>query len=191
MATHDDVDRTICLTGPESSGKTTLALALGARLGAPVVPEIAREYLANRSVYAPEDVLEIARRQLAAERQARSAHRGLLICDTDLLVLRIWWREKYGALPALLNDMPQEYGDRAYLLLAPDLPWTPDPLRENPTDRERLFALHRAELRAAGRSHGIVRGEGAARIVCAVTQIESLSRAARTGAQDPDQASTA
>ena len=24
---------------------------------------------------------------------------GLVVCDTDLLVIRVWWEEKFGALP--------------------------------------------------------------------------------------------
>jgi nicotinamide riboside kinase len=178
MAKHDAVDRTICLTGPESTGKTTLAHALGARLAAPVVPEVARAYLAGRSGYAPEDVLEIARRQLEAERLARAEHRGLLICDTDLFVLRIWWAEKYGPLPALLEESPSARAPtphaRGYLLLAPDLPWVSDPLRENPLDRDRLFALHRDALSRSGHPHRVVTGHGRARTECAIRCAQSL-----------------
>jgi nicotinamide riboside kinase len=175
MAPNDDVDLTICLTGPESTGKTTLALALGERLEARVVPEVARAYLAHRDGYDADDVLEIARLQLAAEARARAAHRGLLICDTDLLVLQIWWREKYGELPALLSKLPRETAPRVYLLLAPDLPWMPDPLRENPVDRDRLYGLHLAALQGDNWPHRVVTGVGDARTECAVAQIASLT----------------
>ena len=61
----------IVLTGPESSGKTTLAQFLSRELDHPWVPEFAREYLTqiNRP-YTSTDLLEIARGQIQAEEQA-------------------------------------------------------------------------------------------------------------------------
>jgi nicotinamide riboside kinase len=183
MATHDAVDRTICLTGPESTGKTTLARALSERLGAPVVPEVARAYFEGRAArkgldvregYVRDDLLEIARLQREAEHAARVAHRGLLICDTDVLVLRIWWREKYGPLPQPLIDGPPYPGARAYLLLAPDVPWQSDPLRENPVDRDRLYVLHVRALSEAGLPYRVVTGAGAERVASALRQLRSL-----------------
>jgi nicotinamide riboside kinase len=185
MATDADADVTICLTGPESTGKTTLAHALAVRFGAPVVPEVARSYLEGRNAYQREDLLEIARRQLDAERDARTAHRGLLLCDTDLWVLRIWWAEKYGRLsedpPGVLAEEPDDRVPRGYLLLAPDLPWQSDPLRENPTDRDRLYRLHEDALSQARCPHRVVTGLGQARVDCAIRQLQSLSDELRAG----------
>ena len=55
-----DGHRTLCLTGPESSGKTTLAACLAQVLDAVVVDEVARGYLAGRRSYGREDLLRIA-----------------------------------------------------------------------------------------------------------------------------------
>jgi len=174
MATDDGVDRIICLTGPESTGKSTLAAVLGERFEARVVPEVAREYLASRSTYGPDDLLAIARLQSVREHRARTEHRGLLICDTDLLVIQIWYREKFAAVPEFVTRELSRRSSRGYLLLAPDLPWEPDPLRENPDDRDRLFELHRAELDASPFPHRIVRGRGAARERCASEMLQQL-----------------
>lgn len=174
MATHDDFDRIICLTGPESTGKTTLAQTLAQRFHARLVPEAARAYLGTKGSYGPDDLLEIARLQLAAERRARAEHRGLLICDTDLLVIGIWYREKYATLPEFLTEQLSKRSARGYLLPEPDIPWTPDPQRENPTDRWRLFDLYLAELDSSRFPYRIVRGQGDVREECAIEQMRSL-----------------
>jgi nicotinamide riboside kinase len=174
MATHDDVDRIICLTGPESSGKTTLAQTLAERFDVPLVAEAARAYLEEKGSYGPDDLLEIARLQIAAERRARAEHRGLLICDTDLLVIGIWYREKYATLPEFLTEQLSKRSARGYLLLEPDLPWTPDPQRENPTDRWRLYDRYLAELDASRFPYRIVGGPGHSREETALVQLRSL-----------------
>jgi nicotinamide riboside kinase len=166
--------RTLCLTGPESTGKSTLARSLAARFGAPLVTEIAREYLSGRTSYAAEDVLAIARRQLERETAARARTGGLLILDTDLTVIQVWWEEKYGQLPDELVEALEQRTERAYLLLAPDLPWTEDPLREHPHDRDRLFERYRQILAGGDFPHAIVSGHHGDRLTRALSVIEEL-----------------
>lgn len=175
MATvHESRDITVCLTGPESTGKTTVAQALGRHFEAPVVPEVARDYMSGRGDYTPSDVLEIARRQLALEARARAETRGLLVLDTDVLVLAVWWHERYGALPPLLEEALEERSPRIYLLARPDIPWAADPLREHPFERERLFERYRALLAAADFPHALVEGSGMVRVEGAVRAVERL-----------------
>jgi len=177
VATFHDSSRdvTVCLTGPESSGKTTLAEALGRHFGAPVVPEVAREYLAGRGAYVPADVLEIARRQLALEARTRADVRGLLILDTDVLVLAVWWRERFGALPTALRHGLTTRSPRHYLLARPDIPWAEDPLRENPLDRERLFDRHLELLADPAFPHDVIEGIGPVRLERAIAKVAELT----------------
>jgi nicotinamide riboside kinase len=52
----------VSLTGPESTGKSTLAAQLAAHYGTTFAPEFAREYLADSGPhYSPKDLEEIAR----------------------------------------------------------------------------------------------------------------------------------
>ena len=177
MATIDVGSRsfTIALTGPESSGKTTLAQWLGELLAVPVVPELARDMLSAGAGYGKAELLEIITAQLALEAKMRRAQTGLLICDTDVLVLQIWWQEKFGELPPELRAAGEDLAPRGYLLTRPDLPWQPDPLRENPDDRERLFELYLAQLKAGPWRHAIVAGEGDARRQSAMVGLLSLT----------------
>ena len=141
--------RRISLTGPESAGKSSLAAQLAAHYGATFVPEYARAYLeANGSAYTLADLEAIARGQLAAEDAAAAQATGWLFCDTDLLVLKIWVENAFGTCPAWVLAELTRPRYALTLLLAPDLPWTPDPLREHPDPAQRwhFYELYRAEL---------------------------------------------
>lgn len=137
----------IVFTGPESSGKTTLAQHLAAHYGAPWVPEYARTYLNRLSrPYEAKDLLEIAQGQLYREDRISAGSPRLLLCDTDLLTIKIWAAYKYQAVdPWIVEQVAQRPYDH-YFLCKPDLPWEDDPLRENPDDREELYQRYREEL---------------------------------------------
>ena len=132
----------IVVTGPESSGKTTLVEALAQHLNAPRVAEAARRYLQGRVGYQPSDLLQIARQQQAAEGSVLGCAPNVAIADTDLQVVYIWWQERFGPAPAMLHEAYARQSPRHYLLCKPDLPWEADPLRENPEDRERLWQIY-------------------------------------------------
>jgi NadR type nicotinamide-nucleotide adenylyltransferase len=169
----------ISLTGPESAGKSTLAAQLAAHYGTVFVPEYARQYLeANGASYALPDLEAIAHGQLAAEEAAaRQAHR-LLFCDTDLLVLKIWAENAFGTCPAWVLAALQQPRYALTLLLAPDLPWAPDPLREHPDPAQRwqFYALYRQELVARGWPFAEISGLAAERLAQAVAAVDRVVR---------------
>ena len=162
----------ISIVGPESSGKTTLAQALAHRFHAPWVEEYARAYLSGRLAYDETDLDTIAKGQLALEESALKKAPPVLVLDTDMLVIQVWWREKYGEAPAWVEAAIRAQRDRAYLLARPDLPWEPDPLRESQYDRERLFEVYRVALADRGAAFGIVGGAGQARLRSALKSLE-------------------
>ncbi|MCB9201030.1 MAG: ATP-binding protein [Flavobacteriales bacterium] len=160
----------IAITGPESSGKTTLARALAAHFGVPWVPEFAREYLEGLDrPYVEEDLLRIAEGQLEAEQRVASERPSPCWCATPTCswsasgrrrssegwtrAWRSWWMET-------------EYHHT--LLCRPTSPGSPDPLRENPLDRDRLFGLYEQELNALGRTYAVIQGERTERLHRAV-----------------------
>lgn len=138
----------LVVTGPESTGKSALSVALGEALGAPVVPEFARTYLmAREGRYTRTDLEAIARGQRQWIEQYRQEADGWLVVDTDWTVLQVWEQFKYR--PDAYH-WPKGYGALAlphvYLLCAPDFPWAPDPLREHPEAREELFLRYQQVL---------------------------------------------
>lgn len=156
--------RYIVVTGPESCGKTTLAMALARELRLPVVPEFARTYLDGLGRnYTGLDLPIIASGQVNSEKEVMKEGAVAVVCDTDVLTIRIWHEFKYGRPSEQINDLMPEQSDRFYLLCTPDLPWQPDPQRENPEDREELFRWHTELLERLGARYAIVRGSGPAR----------------------------
>ena len=77
--------RRIVITGPESTGKSTLCEMLAQHYNTAWVPEYAREYLLKHGVtYTYDDLLTIDRRQLALEDEiTASTKKGLIFIDTN------------------------------------------------------------------------------------------------------------
>ncbi|SMG34107.1 nicotinamide-nucleotide adenylyltransferase, NadR type [Marivirga sericea] len=137
----------IAVIGPESTGKSTLTKDLAHYFNEPFVAEYGRTYLEeNGSFYVESDLLNISKGMLEIEQtQAKNANR-FLFCDTDLIMMKVWYEVKYGTChPWVLGQLRSNPYD-FHLLCAPDLPWEADPLRENPTTRVELFEHYQNEL---------------------------------------------
>lgn len=149
----------IVITGPEATGKTTLSAQLAAHFDEPLVPEYAREYLsALDRPYTPADIPAMGRRQRARQDEALQRADTYLFCDTGPLVLKVWLDFKYGLQDDWVENQFLHDPVDLYLLCRPDIPWTPDPLREHPTHREELFLLYRQALEQANKNFVIISG---------------------------------
>jgi NadR type nicotinamide-nucleotide adenylyltransferase len=171
---------TVALVGAECSGKTTLARSLALGLGAPWVPEYARTYLTGRSGYEMSDVLAIARGQRRAEQALSDTGHRLVIADTDLIVIKIWWTVRFGEnnawIDAALREDLAAPRRRLYLLPRPDFPWVGDPLRENPDDREALHARYRSLLDELRVTYRELTGSKQDRLAAAKSAVRDLFR---------------
>jgi NadR type nicotinamide-nucleotide adenylyltransferase len=138
----------ICLTGPESTGKSRLAGRLAGELGTLCVPEFARDYAEKRgNRLGPEDVEPIARGQIVQEDEAADRATGVLVLDTDLISTVVYARHYYGSCPSWIEESASQRRADLYLLLDTDLTWYPDPARDSGGDvREDLFDAFRAAL---------------------------------------------
>ena len=145
----------IIVTGPESSGKTTLCKSLSKHFKIPFIEEYARGFLNELGRdYTQSDLLKIAREQLQSELNSQ-------LLDTDLITIKIWSEYKYESCDKwILSQIEKQKSEnRFYLLCKPDIPWEADPLRENPNNREDLFELYKEELGNLGHDYFIVEGE--------------------------------
>jgi nicotinamide riboside kinase len=164
----------VSIVGPESSGKTSLAKALSLHYEVPWLPEYAREYLEGRANYSEQDLEEIAREQVTREVAIIGESPGLVILDTDLVVIAIWWKEVFGHIPNWVIDHLDSQSPRHYLLARPDLPWQADPLRVSPHDRERLFGLYRQLLHEKHFPTIEISGQGESRVQLALSALEPV-----------------
>ncbi|MHA6246682.1 AAA family ATPase [Pontibacter sp. CAU 1760] len=139
----------IAITGPESTGKSTLAEQLARHHQTVWVPEFARAYVGNLGrPYTLMDIEAIARGQLALEQEKQQQARGILFSDTDLLVLKIWSEHAFGHCPAWIVDKLKQQNYNLCLLMGVDLPWEPDPQREHPYLRQFFYDWYKRELEA-------------------------------------------
>jgi len=132
----------IAFTGPECSGKSTMAKWLADEYSLKIVEEYAREYLQKKKGYSIHD-LDV----IAAEQFVRNSSQGPLIADTEMLVLKIWSEEKYQRVSKNILQLLKQQEFDFYFLCKPDFNWVSDPLRENALDRKRLFDLYEESLK--------------------------------------------
>ena len=151
--------RKIAIIGPECSGKTTLAQAIAAHYGAVPVPEMARIFppVVGRR-YTEPDLLLLAHEQVKAEQQGASRNGDLVVCDTDILTICIWSEEVFGNVDPMLIELLRNTPYDHRFLCTPEMPWEADPLRENPFDRDRLFAVYERWLERFDLPYTIISG---------------------------------
>jgi NadR type nicotinamide-nucleotide adenylyltransferase len=143
----------IALTGPECSGKTTLATRMAKELKAVMLPEFARDFLSHGKGYTFEDLDTIAAGQRQLELEAEQKGHNLIVCDTDLLVVKIWSEVKFGKVSPLVEHLYQTATYDLTFLCKPIYNWEYDPLREvpDPLERMRLYSLYVDALVKEGR----------------------------------------
>ncbi|MBK8374887.1 AAA family ATPase [Sphingorhabdus sp.] len=168
----------ICLHGPESTGKSTLATRLAAHFACEVVPEYGRAYCEGHGTdIGMAELVHIGQAQDAMNcaAAARAAELGspLVLFDTDPLITEVWAQMMFGVSDPWFASF-DGYAD-LYLLLDIDLPFVDDGLRvyAQAEDRRHFFNLCKAELEARGVHYALVRGKGEARFKAALDAIRN------------------
>lgn len=152
VATHDSpVAKRVCVIGPECTGKSVLSQYLANHFSTSWVPEYARAYLdkLNRT-YKETDLLKIAHGQLRLEDEWLHDANRILICDTNLITIKIWSEHKYGHCEEEILNLIKTRPYDLYLLCYIDIPWANDPQREHPDKREHFWQLYRHEVMRTG-----------------------------------------
>lgn len=164
--------RTVCLHGPESTGKSTLARELAARFGSVAVPEFGRLYC---EIFGNdcdvEDLRAIRRGHDLLAAAGRRKARAILILDTDAVMTAIWADILIGTRPADL-DRVEDPAD-LYLLCDVDVSFAPDRIRyfPDPATRAKMFAQCRTELETRKLAFVTIQGSREQRLAEAVKAI--------------------
>ncbi len=169
--------RIICLHGPESTGKSTIAARLAAHFGGGHVEEYGRTYAEVNGVdFTMGDLVAIARRHDELTLMAIARGVDPVILDTDPLMTAVWADMLFGRRDPWF-DAWRNAAD-LYLLFDIDLPWVDDGTRlfGSAGARQRFFDLSKAELERRRVRWALVRGEGEARFENAVAAIEGAFR---------------
>lgn len=170
----------VVLYGPESTGKTTLAKQLAEHYNTLWVPEYMREYLqkkwdSKKKLVSKEDLIPIAEGQLKLENEASQKVENLLICDANLLELKVYSEYYYdGFCPSEIKIEATKNEYSIYLLTYIDTPWDADALRDRPNNREEMFHIFEAELKKQSFPYRILKGNETERFETAVKIIDEL-----------------
>jgi NadR type nicotinamide-nucleotide adenylyltransferase len=170
----------VVLFGPESTGKTTLSKQLALHYNTVWVPEYARDYLQDkwnkfRKICEDSDLLPIAKGQMKLENELAKKANKILICDTDLLVTKVYSEEYYGGLvDPDLNKAAKTNSYDLYLLTYIDTPWEKDDLRDRPEQRLEMFQAFEKALKKYERPYVLLNGTKNDRFKTAVFEIDKI-----------------
>ena len=165
----------ITVTGPESSGKTTIARFLAEACNMCYATEYARQFL-NRTNgdYKQEDLVHIAEGQLGIISELKPRCVNGLVIDTGPIVLRVWSQWKYGQVSVELEDVLSQFKTDLFILCKPDIPWEYDPLRESKSDRDALYSLYEEYVLATGVPHLVAESSGEGRQISVLEQLRFI-----------------
>ena len=177
---------TIALLGAESTGKTTLANAIGAALAArgrriAVVAEVLREFcdIQRRTPREDEQAAIAAAQRQRIEDAAAAAE--IVVADTSALMVAIYSELVFGDRSLYADALAAQRGYDLTLVTALDLPWQADGLqRDGEHVRAPVDALLRAALVGAGIDFATIGGAGPRRLAAALQVIDvAIERASR------------
>jgi NadR type nicotinamide-nucleotide adenylyltransferase len=167
----------IVVTGAESTGKSVLTSHLGQVFCSPWYPEYAREYLEKTGIpYSRSDVEAIARVQIRQMAEAQTLVSRFVFFDTWLIITKVWMEVVYGDSPVWITEAIASAPVDLFLICDTDIPWIPDPLRENGgAMREKLSSLYRQNIENFGFRYETITGIGEKRFASATGIIRQFS----------------
>jgi NadR type nicotinamide-nucleotide adenylyltransferase len=168
--------KTICLHGPESTGKSTMAPRLAEHFGTECIAEFGRTYCeAFGTDLTMADLIMIAHAHDAKTQSAAARGPCPVILDTDPLMSAVWADMLFGRRDAWFDRWTNTAD--LYLLFDIDLPWVDDGTRMFGSEaaRRRFFDLSKAELDRRGVRWALVGGEGSRRYLNALAAIEAAA----------------
>ena len=164
--------RSICLHGPESTGKSTMAPQLARHFQTECIAEFGRTYCERYGTdLTMADLVMIGHAHDLKIRAAIATQRHPVILDTDPLMTAVWADMLFGRRDPWFDRWTNTAD--LYLLFDIDLPWEADGTRMfgTPAARQRFFDLTRRELDRRKVNWSLVSGAGSQRYLNALRAI--------------------
>ena len=158
--------KTIFVSGPESSGKTSLVQRAAAEFGCPYKLEYARHFFDWHPEKLPGSA-ELIRQVYAGQMriwgnalvEAQKNKAKCLLLDTCPINFYIWHAWYFGETWTEPLKALQEWPTEVQVWLCkPDLPWVDDGQRRNEKDRHALFEKFKLHWELSGHSVRLVEG---------------------------------
>lgn len=166
--------RKVCLYGPESVGKTTLARKLADHYQTVFVPEVARDLITTNEGLTVEDFIRIGQAQTEAVLNAIPKANKVLICDTDLVTTELYAQIYLSVIPDELIALEKQVTYDQHFLLNIDVPWVDDGLRDLGHRRAEVYQLFKEALIQRGINYVDVSGNWQQRWTTVTEAIDRL-----------------
>jgi HTH-type transcriptional regulator, transcriptional repressor of NAD biosynthesis genes len=147
----------ICFYGPESTGKSTMAVQMAKQYQTAFVPEVARELITSND-FTVEDIIRIGYAHLQRIEEKSQAANKILFCDTDTITTQIYSCHYLKVVPDVLYVLEKKVQYDVYFLMDIDVPWVADGLRDLGQQREAMMGIFKQELVKRGISYIPVKG---------------------------------
>lgn len=157
----------VVLLGAESSGKTTLARALAARLGTAWVPEYGRAlWEAQNGQLALDDFVRIAETHRQHEDEAALGAHCFLFVDTNALTTQLYAFFYHGTCPDRVQALAASCAGRyaRTFVCAPDFPFAQDGTRLPSEVQRYMDGAVRHDLALRGIAYTVLKGPLEARV---------------------------
>ncbi|MBX3254472.1 MAG: AAA family ATPase [Chitinophagaceae bacterium] len=135
----------ICFYGPESTGKSTLAMKMAEHYNTVYVPESARDILQSND-FGEKEIIAIGRLQHQYIQEKLQQANKFLFCDTDAITTAIYAQLYLRKVPPVITELEKQTRYDLYFLLDIDTPWIADPLRDQGHRRKEMMKIFKNEL---------------------------------------------
>ncbi|MCI0750476.1 MAG: ATP-binding protein [Flammeovirgaceae bacterium] len=153
----DDI-KVVCFYGPESTGKSVMAIKMAEIYKTTFVPEVARELITSNN-FNREDIIMIGRAQTERVFQKSRKANKVLFCDTDLITTQIYSRQYLKVVPPVLYELEKMISYDLYFLFDIDVPWVHDGLRDLENKRIEMMLTFKGEIERRNISYVLVQGD--------------------------------
>lgn len=174
MAVRPFFIKKVCISGTESTGKSTLAKRLAEHFNTVFVPEMARSVVDTTASVTFEDLTTIAEVHATAINEAMTNSNKILIVDTDLNITRSY--AAYLFQRSLSVPLWVEIANtfHLHLFLEPDCLFVQDGTRLSEAERNRLSIYHKWQLDKNNIQYDTISGDWDQRFQTAVQIIDAM-----------------